>query len=329
MIEEKEKGFEHIIRRKKVRENATVVGLRESEMLIGQLYPVLTDEEGNVLDGQHRLKANPNWRREVVKGVDSERKRTMIRLHANWHRRRKQPDKVLEELAKITEWKGAAPYAAFLGCSVRTVQRHLPQKYKMRQRTPKRQLSLSREKNVTPYEANLRRKLIEEEDASLPPAEGVVKWTKERLLSFLGNRLYNHFSMHTEPPEVLLQSPNVKEECEFYLTELAHQNVPRREILDYLEAEHKNQLATIEELKIREERKKVFKDKLEEMFSKYSQITIEFTDGTKIPLNVWRLRCFLIISKEEVKAFIKEMVSGVVRELLKFDEMGCPLEEVG
>jgi len=33
---------------------------------IGQLYPVLVDAEGNVIDGFHRLEADPKWRTEKL-----------------------------------------------------------------------------------------------------------------------------------------------------------------------------------------------------------------------------------------------------------------------
>jgi len=340
MSEEKEKGFEHILRRKKLRENVTVVGLRESEKLIGQLYPVLTDEEGNVLDGQHRLKANPNWRREIVKGVDSERKRAMIRLHANWHRRRTQPDQVLEEIAKITEWKGAAPYAAFLGCSVRTIQRYLPQRYKARQRTPKRQLSLSEKSDMTSYEVELRKKRSKEESKLLRPylwkrqkrVEPSIEWPKERLLRSLGNRLYNTVTLRTEPPEELLNEPQVKEECEFYLEELKSLKTPEKEILNYLSDYREKQIKGFEETKRRREREKAYPDKIDELYNKFVQIVVEFSDGQKLPLNILRLphenlldgnRTIRYRDKKYLELYIKrKILPAIATELLGFDWHG-------
>jgi len=331
-----QKGFDHIYRQKKLKENTVVAGLRESEKLIGQLYPVLVDEQGNILDGQHRLKADPNWRKEVVKGVDSERKRAMIRLHANWHRRRTQPDQILEEIAKITEWKGAAPYAAFLGCSVRTVQRYLPQQYKSRDRTSKRQLSLSEEKNITPSEAEARDKYIKEENEVFAQNESVAhkfnatnprQLPKINLLEMLANRLYNSVTWRTEPPEVLLKSPEIKESGESYLTRLDCENVSKQELMEYLKTKHEKQLIYVENHKREQEQKRVFQDKVNELTPKFKQIWVEFKDGTKLPINIRSLPYtggarVPIHDKKYVPFYVKEIISGVVTDLLGFDKYG-------
>ena len=60
--------------------------LKKSEK-IGQLYPVLVDARGNVIDGFHRLEADPNWRREKIKEIDTEEKLLVARCVSNWHRR--------------------------------------------------------------------------------------------------------------------------------------------------------------------------------------------------------------------------------------------------
>ena len=60
--------------------------LKKSEK-IGQLYPVLLDSEGNVIDGVHRIEADPNWRTEKLPEIDTEEKLLIARCVANWHRR--------------------------------------------------------------------------------------------------------------------------------------------------------------------------------------------------------------------------------------------------
>jgi len=62
--------------------------LRESMESIGQIYPVIKDQYGNILDGFHRKRVNPNWKECVVE-VKDELDVIKIRLHA--HLRREVP----------------------------------------------------------------------------------------------------------------------------------------------------------------------------------------------------------------------------------------------
>ena len=50
-------------------EDEDVETLRGSSKKIGSLYPVLIDADNNVIDGFHRLKADPNWPRFKVDSV--------------------------------------------------------------------------------------------------------------------------------------------------------------------------------------------------------------------------------------------------------------------
>lgn len=82
--------------------------LKKSEK-IGQLYPVLEDAKGNVIDGLHRLEADPNWRRERLQEVDTEEKLLIARCVANWHRRQvptEEKQEWINALAKIYEKQG-------------------------------------------------------------------------------------------------------------------------------------------------------------------------------------------------------------------------------
>ena len=108
-----------------------ITHLKQSAKDVGQLYPVLVDvDSGEVLDGRNRLKADPNWKREVVKTKDTIEK-LKIKHHANWHRKSINRQKVLTEIAKETGWHGLKPFADFLGVSERTVSSYLPEKYKL------------------------------------------------------------------------------------------------------------------------------------------------------------------------------------------------------
>jgi hypothetical protein len=68
-----------------LRESATAiradhVGGGDGVLETGQIYPVLFDKDGHVLDGRHRLAADPNWRRQRLKvGIDSPEALAVIR----------------------------------------------------------------------------------------------------------------------------------------------------------------------------------------------------------------------------------------------------------
>jgi len=54
---------------------------------IGQLYPVLKDSRGRVIDGLHRKASSKEWREERLPQIDSEEKYLIARLLANDNRR--------------------------------------------------------------------------------------------------------------------------------------------------------------------------------------------------------------------------------------------------
>lgn len=58
-----------------------------SRDLVGQLYPVLRDAEGKIIDGKHRLDSDPNWFSRVLPEVKTEEQRILVAFHANVGRR--------------------------------------------------------------------------------------------------------------------------------------------------------------------------------------------------------------------------------------------------
>jgi len=83
--------------------------LKKSEKGIGQLYPVLKDKNGNVIDGFHRLDDDPNWRTETLEHIDSEEKLLVARAVANWNRRqvsREEKEEWINGLARIYSEQG-------------------------------------------------------------------------------------------------------------------------------------------------------------------------------------------------------------------------------
>lgn len=64
----------------------TIEELRRSKGMIGQIMPVIKDQNGNILDGFHRKRIDPFWK-EVVVNVENSLQALLIRVHANMMRR--------------------------------------------------------------------------------------------------------------------------------------------------------------------------------------------------------------------------------------------------
>lgn len=117
--------------------------LRRSAKDAGELYPVLIDENGEILDGRSRLKANPNWHKKELTGLDPLEK-LKVKYHANWHRKDINRQKVLTEIAEETGWRGLKPFAEFLDVSERTISTYLPQEYKIKASGPQQKSDIER-----------------------------------------------------------------------------------------------------------------------------------------------------------------------------------------
>ncbi|MEM3550937.1 MAG: ParB/RepB/Spo0J family partition protein [Candidatus Bathyarchaeia archaeon] len=116
--------------------------LRSSGRHFGRLYPVLLDKHGNVIDGLHRLEADPNWPRIRLDHITSSEDRLVARLIANVCRRKVsavEKSQMLEELGKLYIKAGVKPGAELArkisgatGMSFRWVMKYLPDKLKER-----------------------------------------------------------------------------------------------------------------------------------------------------------------------------------------------------
>lgn len=60
--------------------------LELSEKTIGQIYPVIKDANGNILDGYHRKRVNPKWK-EIELPIEDKLEGLKIRIHLNILRR--------------------------------------------------------------------------------------------------------------------------------------------------------------------------------------------------------------------------------------------------
>lgn len=68
------------------REEFTKESLQKSVKLIGELYPILENQDGKILDGNHRAESNPKYHRKTVQ-TKNRIEEILVRLHAH-HRRR-------------------------------------------------------------------------------------------------------------------------------------------------------------------------------------------------------------------------------------------------
>jgi len=83
--------------------------LRESQKAVGQLRPAILSKDGWVVDGLHRLRADPEWRTEKHEDIDTEEKKWIARAHANLARRavgREEKREIVNNLAKIYAEQG-------------------------------------------------------------------------------------------------------------------------------------------------------------------------------------------------------------------------------
>lgn len=85
-------------------ETEIISDLKRSALVVGRLYPVLVDKNGIVIDGLHRLKADPSWFKVKVPFVESEEQRLLARLITNICRRNvpsEEKTEMLNELGQI------------------------------------------------------------------------------------------------------------------------------------------------------------------------------------------------------------------------------------
>ncbi|MHA1631598.1 MAG: hypothetical protein ACTSXC_02130 [Candidatus Freyarchaeota archaeon] len=114
--------------------------LEDSRKGVGPLYPVLEDPYGNIIDGRHRRKVDPNWPSIVVSWVKSREDLLAARIAANVCRRivpKEERKRELEELATIMLNRGvpkgkiAEEIAKKTGLSPDYVRQMLPGKFKL------------------------------------------------------------------------------------------------------------------------------------------------------------------------------------------------------
>lgn len=113
--------------------------LKDSSQRIGKFYPVLVDYYGNIIDGEHRLKARADWKKIKLDHIKTEKELLVGRLICN-NLRRTAPAKekiaLLARLGNIYLNEGTPvgkivyELAYHTGMSYRWVAKYLPERFK-------------------------------------------------------------------------------------------------------------------------------------------------------------------------------------------------------
>ena len=88
-----------------------VQDLKDSSKRIGQMYSILIDYNGYIIDGEHRLQANKEWKKVVLPNIKTEKDLLIARLCCNTIRRTvscKEKTKLQHQLGEICLKEGIA-----------------------------------------------------------------------------------------------------------------------------------------------------------------------------------------------------------------------------
>lgn len=104
-----------------------IEALRKSKAAFRWLYPVLRAKDGSVVDGDHRLAADPSWKSITIAEVDSEEKKALARIACNFVRREVSAEEKSEMLGALARlgW-GVKKIAEETGLALRTLYKYLP-----------------------------------------------------------------------------------------------------------------------------------------------------------------------------------------------------------
>jgi len=113
--------------------------LKSTSERIGQLYPILVDFYGNIVDGQHRFDANPKWTKMQLNHIKTKKDRIIAKIISNNVRRyvcKEEKRKLMGELGDIFLREGIAvgkiayEISSVTGMSYRWVMKYLPNTFK-------------------------------------------------------------------------------------------------------------------------------------------------------------------------------------------------------
>lgn len=126
--------------------------LAESKKKLGALIPIIKDAHGHVIDGFHRLDADPDWPSVTLDHIQDSAQLSIARLAANVCRRQvgaEEKSRLLGEIAKLTGWT-PKQIAENLGMSYQWVMKYLPDEYKERPGAGPKEGSVSRRGTQSP-----------------------------------------------------------------------------------------------------------------------------------------------------------------------------------
>ena len=113
--------------------------MKSSSKRIGQLYLVLLDYHGNIIDGERRYGVDEDWRTMRLEHIRTEKDRLIARIISNTVRRTVPPREKTMLLAKLGEIllnEGVGPrriaykMSDETGMSYQWVMKHLPERFK-------------------------------------------------------------------------------------------------------------------------------------------------------------------------------------------------------
>lgn len=113
--------------------------IKKSAEKVGQIYPIILDINNQVVDGQHRKEADPNWKTQKRDDIKTVKDRLKVRLVSNHARKSSIPETWKEDLGEMAKQytnEGLGPgeigkeIAKETGLPYRTIMKYLPNEYK-------------------------------------------------------------------------------------------------------------------------------------------------------------------------------------------------------
>jgi DNA-binding CsgD family transcriptional regulator len=104
---------------------------KSSEGQLKQLYPILLDAHGNVIDGFHRKEVDEKWPTITLGHIDNTVKLELARLASNFCRRNVPPEELEQKIGfLIGSGLTVQEIVDQTGISERTIYRHMPEQLK-------------------------------------------------------------------------------------------------------------------------------------------------------------------------------------------------------
>ena len=163
--------------------------LKSSAERVGQLYPILVDYYGNIIDGKHRFSVDPKWKKIRLEHVKTDKDRLIVRIVGNTLRRTVSSDEKRELLGRLGEiclgesielGKIAYEIAEETGMSYTWVMKYLPDRFK---------------DNVKSENARATRRVATEDKLTELPHKNILTIQKYRNTKFVNvlieQRFYN------------------------------------------------------------------------------------------------------------------------------------------